>query len=75
MNVMSSRPSLSVSEGEKTAVIRPVLKGEKTAFLFLFLKFDQMTSGFLYSPDKTLRGFESVSPELIKYPRFQGKNV
>lgn len=26
----------------------------------LFLKFDQIIFGFLYSPDKTLRGFESV---------------
>lgn len=58
MDVMSSKPSLNVSAVEKIAVIHPVLKVEKKKGLpiSLFLKFDQMTSGFLYSPDKTSQG-------------------
>lgn len=60
--VMSNRPSLRVSKEEKQAVILTVLKVEKwrSYFSVFFLKFDQMSSGFLYSPDKTLWGFESA---------------
>lgn len=53
---------LNVSEEKKKAMIRPVLKVEKwrSYFSVFFLKFDQMTSGFPYSPDKTPWGFESA---------------
>lgn len=60
MGLVTDMPSVKASKEEKIAMQCPVPKVKKFPSYFLFLKFDQMTSGFRYSSDKTLGGFESA---------------